>query len=489
MKYLWWLIGFVILIFILLYIIAFTHTGNNVVRPIIQNEIIKQTMTSAKVKKFSLSTKHIDIRINLDKYNSLSLIGDYSLLSSKLNLKYNVNFNKLQTLHKVTKQRLYGSLHTHGTITGTTKLLHVDGVSDIADSRTTYHITAANSKLTSIIASIDGANVQQLLTMVGKPAYLDAKTNVNLDLKKITPHNLDGDAKISLFDTSFNYPLIKRDFNITLPKTTLTMNMNVKLKKDNAIYDYVLNSNLSHITSTGVVVPKPFKLDGKYNIYMKNLALLAPLTKRVLHGPFYFQGTVKSDLKTSYINGYSKTLHGNIDAIFKGKTLQAKLKNIQTLPLLYILGYPGIFNSMVNADMKYDTLSKSGTLNGKVLNGHFTHNVLLSLVKQYTNTNLYNQRFDGDISTKIDKQTTLSNIALKSNNTSITTKNMMLNSKTNTIKAKINIVANRNPISFNVSGNIKHPHIATEISKQTIVNGVKTLLKNKKVSNFIKRLF
>jgi len=92
--------------------------------------------------------------------------------------------------------------------------------------------------------------------MVGKPAYINAKTNINIDFKDITPRKLDGDAKIALFDTSFNYPLIKRDFNITLPKTTLSMNMNVKMKKNDAVYNYVLNSNLSHVTSSGVVVPE-----------------------------------------------------------------------------------------------------------------------------------------------------------------------------------------------------------------------------------------
>ncbi len=487
MKYFWFFVGFVLLIFILFYIVVFTHPGNNIVRPIIQSEIIKRTMTPAKVTKFSLSVKHIDIRIKLDKYNSLLLMGDYSLLSNKLDLKYNVSFNKLQTLYRVTKKRLYGKLYTHGTITGTLKLLHIDGVSNIADSRTTYHITVANSQLTSITASVKGAKIQQLLALTAKPAYIDAKTNIDIDFKNITPHKLDGDAKIALFDTLFNYPLIKRDFNITLPKTTLSMNMNVKMKKNDAIYNYVLNSNLSHITSSGVVVPQPFHIDGKYNIYMKNLALLTPLTKRVLHGPLYFKGTVKGDLKALHVNGYSKTLHGNIDAVLKGKTLQAKLNNIQTMPILYILGYPGVFNSVVNADMTYDTLSRSGALNGKLTNGHFTQNLVLSLVRRYANVNLYNQRFDGDISTKIDKDTTFSNIALKSNNASIITKNMLLNSKTNAIKAKINIVANGNPLTINLSGNIKKPHVSLNVKKLLQKKASKAI--KKQVSNLLKRFF
>lgn len=489
MKYLWWLVGLVVVVVGLLYVVAFTHTGNNIVRPIVQSEIIKRTMTPAKVTKFSLSIKHIDVEIKLDRYNSLSLVGDYSLLSSRLDLKYNVRFNNLQTLYRVTKKKLYGKLYTHGTITGTTKLLHINGVSDIADSATAYHITVVNSKPSSIIASIKGANIEKLLAMIGKPAYLNAKTNVNINFTNLTPHKLDGDAKISLFNTSFNYPLIKRDFNITLPKTTLGMNMNIKMKKDDAVYDYVLNSNLAHITSNGTVIPSPFSIDGRYDIYMKNLALLAPLTKRVFHGPFYYKGSVSGNLKALYVKGYSKTLKGNINAVLKGKTVQANLKKIQTLPVLYILGYPGVFNSTVNADMTYNTLSKTGILNGKLSNGHFTQNLVFSLVRQYTGFDLYNQIFNGDISTKINKQTTISNIALKSNNASITTKNMMLDSKTDAIKAKIDIVANRNPISFTVTGHIKHPHVAADISKATIKAGVKTLLKNKNVTNFLKKLF
>jgi len=190
----------------------------------------------------------------------------------------------LQTLQKVTKVKLYGNFNTNGTIKGTLDLINIDGISNIAQSKTNYHITLTKFNPTSVIAEINGAKIQSLLAMIGKKQYIKADANLKINFKNLTSHKLDGYAKFNLLHTLFNYKLIHNDFNITVPKTSLVINLLVSFKNDDANYKYLLNSNLAHITSNGIVTLQPLHVNSRYKAHVQNLALLTPIVNIPLLG-------------------------------------------------------------------------------------------------------------------------------------------------------------------------------------------------------------
>lgn len=673
MKYLYWLLGIILTVIIALYIVAFTSFGNGLVKPIIESKIQEQTKLDSKLTLFHLSMSDFDINLALNKNNNIHIKGNYSLFAKSFNLNYNVKLEELKTLKPLTKTQLQSSFHTDGSIKGDMALVNIDGKSDIASSGTSYHVVLKDFNPTSIIAKIDSADLKQLLYMINQKQYADAKINLDLNFKNITPHKLDGNVLLVTKNGSLNSQIMKKDFNITLPYTAFNMNLDVKLKGDDVDYKYLLNSNLAKISSFGNVIPEPLKVDLAYKVDVKELAVLKPMTGADIRGALLLNGKVngskekmivtgKSNLASSnttfglllkdfapskvqakivglklekllymlkqphyadalfdmnidIANADSKHLQGNITSNIKkglidsrfmtkaykfnsmmpkttfsvktytklhenlvdtkvnvastlanldakqmrfnmkdsslksdytmqvhnldklyfatdrhlkgsitangelskakdldftahsnvaGGKLDAKLHNddfhaelnsLQTLDIFDMLIYPKIFKSKIDAKIDYNLVQAKGILKGTLSDGAFTRNQVLDLAKIYAHTNLYAQKFKGDINANINKENILAGLDLQSNTSSIKTKNTKLNSKTKQIDSKIEINANGNPLSVTLKGNVNSPKIKVDASKIIQKEATKAVTKElkkhlgKDVNKLFKGLF
>lgn len=88
---------------------------------------------------------------------------------------------------------------------------------------------------------------------------------------------------------------------------------------------------------------------------------------------------------------------------------------------------------------------------------------MFSLIKQYAKVDMYVETFKGNVHADINKEKILASMDLKSNTSSITTKNTKLNTKTKTIDSKIDVVANKNPISVTLKGNTSSPKVSVDV--------------------------
>ena len=673
MKYLYWLAGIVLSLFIVIYIMLFTGFGNGILKPIIESKIKEQTKLNTKLEVFHLSTSDFEINLALNKNNTIYIKGNYSLLSQSFDVNYNVKLEELRTLKSLTNVQLQDSFHTEGTVKGDMKLTNIDGKSDVAKSATAYHVILTNLNPTSIVSTINSADLESLLHMLNQKQYADAKINLNVNFKNITPHKLDGDILLITKNGTLNSKVMKKDFNITIPTTAFTMNLNAKLKGDDIDYKYILNSNLAKITSGGKIVPEPLHVNATYALHVKELAVLKPITSADIRGKLNLSGTVlgnkakmlikgKSDLASSnttflatlhnfapksveadikglklqkllymikqphyadalfsmnvkITNADSKNLQGvvksfitqglvdsryitkaykfksmmprttfhattyttlnkniidtklnfasnlanfdiqkarfntkdaslktdykvkipNLDRLYfvtqrhlkgalaangelkKAKDLDftlfsnvaggkldanlhnddfvANLKALQTLDILDMLLYPKVFKSSIDGKLLYNLADAKGNFKGLISNGTFMPNQVLDLTKQYAHIDLYKQHFKGDVNAKINKEKIIASLDLKSNTSSIATKNTKINSKANTIDSKIDINANGNPLSITLKGNINRPKIgvdAKQIIKKEATKAIKKEIQKrigKDVGNLLKGLF
>jgi len=663
MKIVAWFIGILLVIITTIYIVAFTRVGNNSVKPLIQTEIQKQLHLPSKLETFSLGIDSFEINLLLNKNNSVHVAGTYSLFAQSFNVKYTLKLEELQTLKTLTKTQLLGSLHTNGTVKGDMKLINIDGKSDVARSDTDYHIVLTNFNPTSIIAKIDSADLESLLYMVNQKRYASAKINLDLNFKNITPHQLDGNVKLITRDGLLNSKVMKRDFNISVPKMAFAMNLGAILKGDSVGYRYHLNSNLVKISSAGDVTPQPLQVNLNYKVNVKELALLKPITGADVRGALHLDGDVKGSKEKMSITGKSDlassnttfkailanfapksiqanvvglklqkllymikqphyadalfdmqidisnadmknlqgdvnteireglldsryltkaykftskmpktlfsaktytTLHKNIvdtkinfsstladlsvkkarfnmkDASIKsdyrvkiadlnrlyfvterhlkgalvangeltkakdldftahsniaGGKLDAKLHNddfhanldsLKTLDILDMLIYPQIFKASLDADLDYNLATSKGNLSGFLSNGTFMKNQLLDLVKKYAHTDMYIEKFKGDVNADINKENIVAAFDLRSNTSSIKTTNTKINTLTQKINSKIDIVANKNPLSITLKGNIKSPKIRVNANK--IIKKEVEKVVHKKVSKLIEK--
>jgi len=674
MKYLSWFFGFIVVVLATVYVFVFTAFGNSMLQPIIESKINEATQLDTRLKKFSLSLENFEIELLLDDDNTILCKGEYFLFEQSFNIHYNIALHKLESLHKLTQTQLYGAFNTEGSISGDMNYFEIDGVSDLAKSATSYHIEMTELNPTSIIAKVKALDLPTLLHMLNQKQYASATVNLDVDFKNIKPHQLDGSVSLNTEKGKLNTKVMKKDFNITIPKTAFSMNLDAKLLGDDVDYTYTLHSNLAKVTSKGKVVPQPLTLDTKYSVDVKELAVLKPLTHADVRGPLHLKGNVTGSQKEMLVDGstniassktkffavlkefqpssfkatikglklqkllymlkqphyanavfdadieindanpkhlegivttkitkglldskyltkayefesrmpktYFKaqtytaiksnkadtqvklsstladlevqhavfnlqsaaldsdykvkvhnlaklyfvtqrelkgkivatgrikkdkdldfTMHsdvakGAIDAKLHNDDFYADINKLQTLDILDMLVYPQVFQSLVSGKLKYNLAHSKGDFAGKLINGKFTKNQVLDLTKKYAKVDLYKERFKGDVSAKINKEHLIAMLDLKSNKSAITTRNAKLNTKTKQVDAKIDIVANKHPLSVTLKGSITSPKVKVDASKiiekeakKAIEKELKKHINSESINKLFKGLF
>jgi len=162
---------------------------------------------------------------------------------------------------------------------------------------------------------------------------------------------------------------------------------------------------------------------------------------------------------------HTKLFGGNIDAKLHNDDLHADMRRLNTLGILKMAIYPEIFDSKLDGRLDYNLARKSGTFNAKTTDGHFTRNIMLDLVKQYGRTDLYKENFVSTIDSRIKEEHIYTDLVMRSNKSSITGKNIYLNSQTKKVDAKLDINANNNPLKVTLKGRVDQPKVAVDASK------------------------
>jgi hypothetical protein len=149
--------------------------------------------------------------------------------------------------------------------------------------------------------------------------------------------------------------------------------------------------------------------------------------------------------------------------------------------------YPEIFKSSLVGTLDYNLAKEKGVMKADLLDGKFTKNQMLSLIKQYAHVDLYKERFKGNVRADINKENIIATLDLKSNKSSIQTKNTKLNSKTKKINSKIDINANGNPLVITLTGNAASPKVKIDAEKLIKKEAEKAV--QKELNKFFKKLF
>ena len=666
MKVITVFLAFILSVIVVLYVLVFTTFGNGTLQPFIEKKIQEQTFSSTKLKIFSLNLTHLKIFIELNKNNILEIEGNYSLLEQSFDIKYNVKLEEIDRLQKLTQTQFQGSFRTDGTVVGNLEFIKVNGKSDVAKGATSYSVELTELNPTSIIATMKDIDLKSLLYILNQKSYASADINMDINFKNITSHKLDGNILLITKNGSLNSKVLKKDFDITIPKNTaFSMNLNATLKDDDVDYVYTLNSNLVKISSGGKVIPEPLALDIKYGVNIKELALLKVITGADVRGALKLNGTVKgskekllvegkTDFASSktklratlkdfqatniqatvrglklqkalymlkqphYSDGYfdldidmssvdvknlkgvvksriykgvldsnylsktyefktvmpkvnfnattysllaketistkvdfnsniadldmknmryklsdnslqsdykvkmhnldkfyfiserhlkgslsangeikkakdldftahSKVAGGTVDVKLHNDDFHADMDSLQTLTLLDMLIYPKVFQSSLAGTVDYNLKREKGSMKASLKDGRFTKNQVLDLVRKYGKLNMYKEDFKGNVNADIDREYILASLDLKSNRSSILTKNTKLNSKTKKINSKIDISANGNPIVVTLTGDVNSPNV--NIDAQKLIEKEATKAVTKEISKYLKRFF
>ena len=489
MKYLEWIGGILATFIVSVYVVVFTPFGNSLLQPIVEGKIKQQTKLDSKLIIFSLSMSDFSIVLELDKNNIIYVNGNYSLFSQAFNIVYRVQMNKLETLKPLTNAPMQGVFYVEGSAKGDLTFIEVDGKSDFASSDTNFVATLKDFASASIKAKIKNLKLAKVLYMFKQPHYADGVFSLDADISDARSGKLKGSVVSTINNGLLDSKQMTKAYKLKreMPHTTYKMNIYSTLDGNIIDSEIDLDSNLANLDIKRARVNlNNGSLVSDYKAKIPNLDKLYFVTEQHMKGGISIDGELKK-AKDLDLSIHSKVAGGKIDALLHNDELHADIAAVQTLDALHMLIYPEIFKASLNAKLDYNLVSEKGELSGHLMDGKFTKNQILTLVKQYTQVDLYAERFKGAVNAKINKEKILASLNIRSKTSSIKTKNTKINSKTKKINSKIDIDANHNPITVVLNGSISAPKVKIDANKLIKKEAEKAI--KKEVGRLLRNLF
>lgn len=473
MRYLAWFGVVFTTLLTIIYVAVFTPPGNAMIKPYIESKIEEQTAMQSKFSTFMFNTSDFEMVLELNQTNYIKAKGTYSLFTRSFDFAYEIGFQKLEALSKLTGMPLRGTFFTNGVAKGDLKFMKIDGMTDIGNGKSAYHATLSDLSLSSFNMKMRDAKLESVLDLFSKNPYATADIDLEINLKNIMPHAMDGDLIVKSKNAKLDPKFMKSDFNVTIPKTSFTMDLAAKLKGDDIEYRYNLLSNLFKITSFGKVAPNPLKADIAYSLNVEDLEVLKPLSGADIRGALKLEGEIKGTKESLRVEGKSDIASSNTHfqatlSDFKPMDIKAKIENLEIEKLLYMLKQPSYGGGKLSVDADISDL-KSGNLAGKIS----------TVVKEGVLNSAYLSRAYGfkslmphtayslEATTLLDKDMLQSKVDLNSNIANLDMQSVKFNLKEGSLKSDYSIeVADLGKLFFITNQRMRGSLLANgEISK------------------------
>lgn len=419
---------------------------------------------------------------------------------------YSIVLSDISAFTPLLGMKVRGALRTEGSIEGGLENILIAGKTDIADSASTYSASIVKSALAKVKFDTQNLRIEKLLYMIYQPQYISASVGGKAEAWDFDK-GISTQANFSLKGVTSN-PVIKKEFDLDMPNTPFSANLNAKLDKGVGNANLIFDSNLARLNVPNIAIDlHKGAYSSPYNAILPDLKKLKFATKIELVGKFEANGdfALSENLKATF---HTKSLGGNVDAELNGDNFNAKIKEVDLDSVLSMAQIQKVFSSKVNGDLVYNTASEKGTLKARLDNGRFLKNQLTDALKQYAKFDATGLVFNNiSLNSDINKMVLNSALNMQSGDFSLSGQNIITDLEKSTINAKLKTTLKKDTLGIKLSGNLTSPKVELdlgELLKSRLGNEVqksvgkeleKTLDKHidegtkKEIGNTLKKLF
>ncbi|RDU55440.1 hypothetical protein [Helicobacter sp. MIT 01-3238] len=419
---------------------------------------------------------------------------------------YSIVLSDISAFTPLLGMKVRGALRTEGSIEGGLENILIAGKTDIADSASTYSASIVKSALAKVKFDTQNLRIEKLLYMIYQPQYISASVGGKAEAWDFDK-GISTQANFSLKGVTSN-PVIKKEFDLDMPNTPFSANLNAKLDKGVGNANLIFDSNLARLNVPNIAIDLHKGIySSPYNAILPDLKKLKFATKIELVGKFEANGdfALSENLKATF---HTKSLGGNVDAELNGDNFNAKIKEVDLDSVLSMAQIQKVFSSKVNGDLVYNTASEKGTLKARLDNGRFLKNQLTDALKQYAKFDATGLVFNNiSLNSDINKMVLNSALNMQSGDFSLSGQNIITDLEKSTINAKLKTTLKKDTLGIKLSGNLTSPKVELdlgELLKSRLGNEVqksvgkeleKTLDKHidegtkKEIGNTLKKLF
>lgn len=345
-KALYALIGILAVFIIAFYVLLFTGFGNTIIASYAEGKIKELSGIEAKFNNFKLRPSSLNIDLDLANMAQVKLDGNLSLFSLGFDVDYLLSLNKdyAQNLNL----RLERNLNFGGNIAGKIGDFTISGNGAFVGSDVNLKARIFEYNPLELQFAANNIQLEEILKLLSKPEYVKGNLNINADVKA-KDLKADGKALINLATSSINYTLLQRDFNLSLPNSNISANI------QSLIQDTTINSKIDILSSYMSFKTQNTKYELSDSSLMSDYQFLVPdLSKLEKLAGAKLKGNLKLDGNVSAKAGALQDL----EALLLAKNFQF-IQGINANDMLFLLSAKG--------DEKGDTIAYDAKLNSKLV--------------------------------------------------------------------------------------------------------------------------
>lgn len=377
---------------------------------------------------------------------------------------YSIVLSDISAFTPLLGMKVRGALRTDGSIEGGLENILIAGKTDIADSASTYSANIVKSALAKVRFDTQNLRIEKLLYMIYQPQYISASVGGKAEAWDLDK-GISTQANFSLKGVTSN-PVIKKEFDLDMPNTPFSANLNAKLDKGVGNANLIFDSNLARLNVPNITINlHKGAYSSPYSAILPDLKKLKFATKIELVGKFEADGdfALSENLKATF---HTKSLGGNVDAELNGDNFNAKIKEVDLDSVLSMAQIQKVFSSKVNGDLVYNTASEKGTLKARLDNGRFLKNQLTDALKQYAKFDATGLVFNNiSLNSDINKMVLNSALNMQSGDFSLSGQNIITDLEKSTINAKLKTTLKKDTLGIKLSGNLTSPKVEIDLGE------------------------
>lgn len=325
-----WTLSFFSLILGALFLFSFTQTGNTVLKPYVKEALEGEIGLPVDVKSFKLEYGTVRLTFLVNKQVRVKAASHYDIWNLSFKGIYHL-YAKSLSYEDVTLD----AVDLKGDFKGGRKEIDVKGKGTALGAKMHYSFKIMNKVAHKIIFQMKDAELSQMLKLLSKPALVEGKIDVEVNMPHIREEKAEGYGKLLLHSASFDPALVKQLYGVTLPEESgISAKAEVKLRGDLVTVTGEIHSDLFTLLIKDTALNLATKqLNGVYNLDVKEMRIL---TKNKLLGGFKATGNIKVDNTQLTVTGKSTSLDGEL-LFTVGKSARLTLKNISLEKMLILL--------------------------------------------------------------------------------------------------------------------------------------------------------
>jgi len=337
------ILGIVLLVVGGLGAVLFTGMGQKSVLLPLANLYLRQTLPAEhRVVLTELVPGPGSLRLagTFDETVRFEARGPVSWWRRRFDLGYRVDGETM-----VLKGRRYPiHLALNGTIEGRPADLGVRGKGRGFDAALSYRFRWREERMQGVEVRADGARVDQLLTLMGRPPYATGRLTLRVEMPRLDGARSEGKAHFTVRDGRIDPVVLRRDFGIELPRVEgYRLEGDFRLARGLVRGEATLRSPLLNLELRRFRSDTAFRIfKSRYLLSVPELSRLKPLTRVALYGPWQMGGAFYFDRRSRrlQIGGDSPSLEGKSHFFYDAGNLKLRFEKAGIPSLLALLGEP-----------------------------------------------------------------------------------------------------------------------------------------------------